>query len=372
MVPLDGKTDTSQKKRQKRQPPPMPIALPRLGLGTFKLKGDACVRSVQAALQTPSLGLVDCAHIYANEREVGRALARSGLREDVFVQTKLWRSHQGVDATTGRSRAAQALPRQLKLLGLTHVDCWLLHWPGPGRYLGRPPVRKVKNTASDGDGGDGGDGGSGSSSSGSEARLQELPWRRVLIERNLGADAMVPSDWNAAMRHETWRVMCADLAAGRAKALGACNLSARQLRELLAYCDAQGLARPALLQNELHPLLRQPATRALCRAEGILFQASAPLGAGVLPLAELPPVMAAAAAHGASAAQVLLAWCLARADSVLVKFSSAVHAAENKVALQLELSAAELAAIDACGDEAAADARTTMGTWLKERDPDAY
>jgi diketogulonate reductase-like aldo/keto reductase len=360
-----------------------PLALPRLGLGTFKLKGGACQRSVLAALQPGApgamgFGLVDTAHIYGNERDVGRALARlpvpspalpvaaaaaspvavvaaatttAAARGGVYVQTKLWRSQQGVDAATGRCRAAQALPRQLKLLGLSYVDCWLLHWPGPGRYLGRPPVRKR---------------------SGAD---QPLPWGKELIERNQGADAMVPADWAPAMRRATWRAMCADLEAGRARALGVCNLSAAQLAELLAWCDAEGLARPSVLQNELHPLLRQPRARALCREEGVLFQAAAPLGAGVLPLAQLPPVRAAAEAHGATSAQVLLAWALARADSVLVKFSSATHAAENAAALQLELSAEELAAIDTCGDDVrGADdgGRSTMATWLKERDPSVY
>ena len=358
------------------------LCVPSLGLGTYRLKGAACERSVRLAVRDVGFRLVDTAHIYANEREVGRAVRLSGVpREQVFVQTKLWRSHQGNEARTGRARAPQALPRQLKVLGLEAVDLWLMHWPGPGRYLAKPPVCRAASQAAPKNG----DRGCAGSSL--------LPAKMVSRHVN----TQVPSDWTPQMRLETYGHMVADLRAGRAKALGVCNMSAAQLRALLAYCDARALPRPAALQQEFHPLLQQREVRALCRHEGIMFQADAPLGAGLLQLERLQPVADAATAHGATAAQVLLAWALARADSVVVKATSASHLRENFAAQQLELSAQELKKIDMCEEAVAVresaqrheaemgaaqeqpeseqqqeQRRHTMATWLREQDPSCY
>ena len=343
-------------------------SVPSLGLGTYRLKGAACERSVRLALSEMGFRLIDTAHIYANEREVGRAVRLCGVpREQIFVQTKLWRSHQGNDPRTGRPRAAQALPRQLKVLGLEAVDLWLLHWPGPGRYLAKPPVcRSTTQVHRKGDCG--------------PLLLEKMVSRHV--------NTKVPSDWTPQMRLETYEHMVTDLRAGRAKALGVCNMSAAQLRALLAHCDARALPRPAVLQQELHPLLQQREVRALCRKEGIAFQADAPLGAGLLQLEELQPVADAATAHGATAAQVLLSWALARADSVVVKATSASHLRENFAAQKLQLSVQELAMIDMCDTNFALHAsmqrqkkktgaaqeqqRHTMATWLREQDPSCY
>lgn len=51
------------------------FAMPIVGLGTYSLHGDVCVRSVRAALEC-GVRLVDTASIYGNEREVGAAGAR--------------------------------------------------------------------------------------------------------------------------------------------------------------------------------------------------------------------------------------------------------------------------------------------------------
>ena len=50
------------------------ISLPKLGLGTFRMQGDACRAAVESAL---SLGYrhIDTAEMYANEEAIGAALA---------------------------------------------------------------------------------------------------------------------------------------------------------------------------------------------------------------------------------------------------------------------------------------------------------
>jgi 2,5-diketo-D-gluconate reductase B len=65
--------------------------VPSLGLGTYRLTGEACVRAVGRAL---SMGYrhVDTAQMYGNEAEVGRGIGDSGVvREEIFLTTKVWR-----------------------------------------------------------------------------------------------------------------------------------------------------------------------------------------------------------------------------------------------------------------------------------------
>lgn len=99
--------------------------VPALGLGTWQLDGDACVRAVEHAL---ALGYrhVDTAQGYGNEAEVGEALRRSGVpRERVFLTTKV-RPRFFEPARLGPSVEAS-----LAALGVDHVDLLLLHWPRP-------------------------------------------------------------------------------------------------------------------------------------------------------------------------------------------------------------------------------------------------
>ena len=69
--------------------------------------------------------------MYGNEKEVGEAIAKSGLnRADVFVTSKLSNdAHLPDDA-----RAAFDL--SLEELGLDYLDLFLIHWPLPTRYDG--------------------------------------------------------------------------------------------------------------------------------------------------------------------------------------------------------------------------------------------
>jgi 2,5-diketo-D-gluconate reductase A len=98
--------------------------IPLLGFGTWQIKGQDAVRATSAALETGYRHL-DTATVYGNEREVGRALADSGVpREDVFLTTKCPPNRAG--------RELDTLRESLELLQTDHVDLWLIHWPGEG------------------------------------------------------------------------------------------------------------------------------------------------------------------------------------------------------------------------------------------------
>lgn len=100
-------------------------SIPALGLGTWTLKGEECVRIVAEALSS-GYRHIDTAAIYRNEEAVGAGLrAASVSRDDVFITTKIWWSDL---AATDLRRAAEA---SLSRLGLDAVDLLLVHWPNP-------------------------------------------------------------------------------------------------------------------------------------------------------------------------------------------------------------------------------------------------
>jgi 2,5-diketo-D-gluconate reductase B len=105
------------------------IALPRLGLGTFRMQGDVCRAAVESAL---ALGYrhIDTAEMYGNEEAIGAALAATGVkRSDLHITTKVWPENLAPDAIR------RAFDTSLKKLGLDQVDLYLVHWPSQGMDL---------------------------------------------------------------------------------------------------------------------------------------------------------------------------------------------------------------------------------------------
>jgi len=100
-------------------------SVPALGLGTWELRGDACVRAVEHALRLGYRHL-DTAQGYANEAEVGAGLRASGVpRAEVFLTTKVRPRHFAHDDLLRSTEAS------LAALGVDAVDLLLLHWPNP-------------------------------------------------------------------------------------------------------------------------------------------------------------------------------------------------------------------------------------------------
>ncbi|WP_252255540.1 aldo/keto reductase [Lysobacter capsici] len=104
------------------------VVMPMLGLGVFQAPPEATAAAVQDALRV-GYRLVDTAAAYANEREVGEALRRSGLaRDDLFIETKVWISDYGYDATL------HAFDKSAGKLGVDRLDLLLLHQPLTSRF----------------------------------------------------------------------------------------------------------------------------------------------------------------------------------------------------------------------------------------------
>jgi len=172
---------------------------------------------------------------------------------------------------------------------------------------------------------------------------------------------------------DSWGAMADLVAAGKVQALGLSEVTVAQLDR------AHAVHPVAAVQSELSLWTRGPVERVLpwCQANGATFAAYAPLGRGYLTgtvrsaafqegdirsgnprftdealdgnQAILTVIERVAGRHGATLAQVALAWVLAQGEQVVpIPGTKQVrYLEENCQAADLELSAADLAELDA-------------------------
>jgi len=100
--------------------------MPRLGLGTWALRGKRAEESVYEAIKT-GYRLIDTAACYGNEENVGNGVRRAvteGIvsREELFVTTKLMPRQVTVPE--------KAIEESLEALSIGYIDLMLVHQPG--------------------------------------------------------------------------------------------------------------------------------------------------------------------------------------------------------------------------------------------------
>jgi 2,5-diketo-D-gluconate reductase B len=235
------------------------VAIPRLGLGTFKLAGSDAQAPVESAI---ALGYrhIDTAAMYDNEAGVGAGIAASGIkRGDLFVTTKVWHDQLAPAAVE------RAFDTSLRKLKLDYVDLYLVHWPSPDMDMA--------------------------------ATLEAL---MSLRERGL------------------------------TRAIGVCNFNLPMIRRAVEY----------------HAFLSQAPMLSYLRAKGIPLTAYCPLAQGRA--ASDPTLNEIGAKHGASAAQVALAWLMDQEGVVAIPKAGRPESQKaNLEALDIKLDDADRAAIAA-------------------------
>ncbi|GMI16474.1 hypothetical protein TrLO_g12840 [Triparma laevis f. longispina] len=256
---------------------------PDIMLGTYRMKDMKVLNTVMNECLPVCRGL-DTAAAYCNHGLIGKV----GGTEEHWVQTKLWRSVKSKDVV-------KKIRKDLKELKIKRLDCWLLHWPGPGRHLNFPPVTRTDIEVV------------GARDEGEESLVYEVDDVRARnkddnddddyddYDDNGGTELLVtkvmnenpsrvvkcPENWSPQTRLEVWSEMskCVDL--GLTRYLGACNFTLTQLRAVVEHCRANNLHKPAVLQNEFHPYIKwDQELFDYCKDEGIRFQGHSCLGGG--------------------------------------------------------------------------------------------
>jgi len=257
------------------------IEIPAVGLGVFQTPPDETMAAVTTALKF-GYRHIDTAAAYLNEREVGEGIRRSGLdRSEVFVETKVWISDYGYDATV------HAFDKSAGKLGIEQIDLLILHQALPGEF-------------------------------------------------HLTLDA--------------YRALEKLLADGKVRAIGVSNFMPDHLARLLQETSVV----PAINQIEVHPYFRQSNVLAADADHGILSQAWSPIGGITFyrdgshgSTLQDPTIGKIAAAYGKTSAQVMLRWHLQQDRQVIPKSVTPSRIAENFAVFDFDLTADELAAIDA-------------------------
>ncbi|EDU45395.1 ARA1 Aldo keto reductase related to diketogulonate reductase [Pyrenophora tritici-repentis] len=103
--------------------------IPQIGFGVYLSPKDVCVKSCKKAFDA-GYRHIDTAQYYANEEQVGQALAESGLpRKDVYITSKVLSPAEDVESTY--KKVAESVE---KLAGKDgYADLFLVHSPNAGK-----------------------------------------------------------------------------------------------------------------------------------------------------------------------------------------------------------------------------------------------
>ncbi len=284
-----------------------------VGLGTWQFgsaewgygEGYAAVEAEAIVRRALDLGvnLIDTAEIYGGGRSeaiVGRGIA--GRRESAFVATKA--SPLGSVVRRGRRSAGR--------LGVDSIDLYQLHWPNPVVPL-RSSMGGMRRLVDDG------------------------------VVRHVGVSNFSLRRWQAAERE-----LGSPVLSNQVKY----NLVARRPeRRLLPWAEAEGrlvIAYSPLAQGLLggrYDAGHRPSS-AIRRANPTFMPANLRRVAALLDM-----VRGIAAAHGATPAQVALAWVLRRPTTVVIPGARTVEQLESNVAAaDLDLTDDELESMTSASD----------------------
>jgi len=140
---------------------------------------------------------------------------------------------------------------------------------------------------------------------------------------------------------EAWRALEQIYSTGRVKAIGVSNFLVHHLADVLKVASVK----PMVNQVEFHPRLVQRQLLDFCRNEGIVQEAWSPLMKGKA--GEVPLLRELAGKYGKTPSQVVLRWDLQHGVVTIPKSVRRERLVENADLFDFELSADEMAKVDA-------------------------
>lgn len=313
------------------------IGMPAMGLGTFRAKGEKLSSAVHHALLR-GVRLIDTAEGYKNAADIHAGLMRAAEvvpMDDVFIVTKVSK-----DSMTPAG-VRRCVEEQSKLL------------------FGVAPAPVAAQSALSGE---------ESAAVPSSSRRRSVPLDLVLLHWPGTANANPTSAAHAKARRDCYAELFRLKSLGACRSVGVSNFTVAHLEELLedgrrwaatveggasdrADVTARGYL-PAVNQVEMHPYHPQEELARWCRAHDVVVQAYTSLGRAdepprclygnwepARPKLMVEPVVIRIARESVTrlptgslpptAAQVLLAWALAKGYAVVPKSVSPAHIDEN-------------------------------------------
>lgn len=154
-----------------------------------------------------------------------------------------------------------------------------------------------------------------------------------------------------AARWASWRAVEDAIGAGEVRSGGVSNFGPQHVEELVNHPNLK--VAPVVNQIESHPFNTRTDIRETCARHGIVVQAYAPLVRGMR--MRHPTVVALSKKHDCTPAQLLVRWSLQHGMVPLPKSVRRARMAENADVNGFELSAEDLAALDALDEHLVTD-----------------
>jgi alcohol dehydrogenase (NADP+) len=272
--------------------------IPVLGLGTWKSEKGKVAQVIEKAIIDSNYRHIDCASVYGNEKEIGRAFKKvfsfkKISRNDLFITSKLWNTKHHPD------NVEKACKQTLSDLRLDYLDLYLMHWG-----IAFAPNNDLEP---------------------------------------IGSNGIVKTE--AVSIQETWQAMEKLVKKGLVKSIGVSNFTTMMLVDLFSYAKIK----PTVNQIEIHPYNSQQELVDFCHRQKIQVTAYSPLGSSdknmQRPIDD-KTVIEIANQYKRTPAQILIRWSLQRGLIVIPKSTNFDRVAENINVFNFKLSGEDMEKIN--------------------------
>lgn len=278
--------------------------IPMLGLGTWKATEGQAYDAIRSAIKA-GYRHFDCAHIYQNEKEIGRAFAdamanQEVKREDLWITSKLWNDCHN------DNEVEPALRKTLENLQLEYLDLYLIHWP--------------------------------------------IAYKNGHEQPESTEEFHKPGEVSLG---ETWSAMIQMREKGLTRHIGVSNFNEHQINEIIHQTQEV----PEMNQIEIHPYLSQKTLKEHADSTGYFLTGYKPIGSGgaqteymkkhgIPNLFQNETIQRIASTCKATPAQVLLAWQIQRGIIVIPKSTDKQRQKENLKAVEVHLNEEQMEKIN--------------------------